>query len=143
MRCSSIIVAALGAALLAGCGMPRDPDGTSERVRASRVIRLGEIVGAEPDAQASAALARVARLTGAQVERRQGHGEEMLEALQAGELDLVYGRFADDSPWAAEVYFGEQPGRIGNPGKSERVPRFAFRNGENGWIATVENEVAR
>ncbi|GGD60078.1 hypothetical protein GRI62_00375 [Erythrobacter arachoides] len=130
-------------AIVAGCGIPLDPGGTTDRVRDDRIIRLGEIAGADPDASVRAALVRVAEATDARIERTPGHAEELLEALEAGRLDLVYGRFAGDSPWATHVHFGKQPGRADAPGKSERVPRFAYRNGENGWITLVEHEVSR
>lgn len=129
--------------LLVACGIPRDPEGTTARVRSSSTIRLGEVAGAPPDAHARAVLAELSSSTGARIERHQGHGEALLEALQAGELDLVYGRFADDSPWMSHVHLGERTDSAADPPPSMRVPRFAYRNGENGWIALVEDRVAR
>lgn len=127
------------AVLAAGCAdLPRDPDGTTERVRATRIIRVGAIDGARPDPATEAVLSTVAAKTGARVERVTGHGEELLERLEGGSLDLVYGHFADDSPWTGHVHFGRPPGAQVAPPKSQRWPRFAFRNGENGWIALVE-----
>lgn len=126
---------------LAGCGsIPRDPDNTTRLVREHGVLRVGEIEGAEPDRAARRTLGRVAKRLKARIERVPGHGEELLEALEEGKVDIVYGRFADDSPWATAVYFGEPPGWKREPGDSERAPRFAFRNGENGWISLVEEE---
>lgn len=125
--------------LLPACGdLPRDPHGTLERVRAEKVIRLGEVAGAPEDAAAQAALSALAARTGARIERVSGHGEELLERLEDGELDLVYGQFAEDSPWASAVHFGTPPRGPSHPPKSQRLPRFAFRMGENGWIAAVE-----
>lgn len=132
---------AVGMALTASaCGeLPRDPDGTLQRVRATHVIRLGEVAGAPEDAAAKAALARVAAANGARIARRSGHGEELLEALEEGELDLVYGHFAEDSPWSAKVHIGKPPGSAEPPPKSQRAARFAFAMGENGWITAVED----
>lgn len=124
---------------LAGCAdPPRDPAQTTERVRDSGIVRLGVIAGAPPDARANAAVASVARALGARVERREDHTEELLEALELGELDLVYGHFSDASPWATRVHFGDPPGWGRKAGATETAPRFAFRNGENGWIMRVE-----
>lgn len=125
--------------LLAACSdLPRDPGETLERVKERGTIRLGVIDGVDPDPAIERVLARVAAKTGARVERIPGHGEELLEALEEDGVDLVYGRFADDSPWATAVFFGQPPGFEGTPPKSMRLPRFAFRLGENGWIATLE-----
>lgn len=127
------------ALLLGGCGAaPRDPEGTSERVAESGVIRLGTIAGATPDPAAERTIERLAAQTGARVERISGPGEELLDGLEHGEVDLVYGRFASDSPWATHVHIGTPPGGPEKPPKSLNLPRFAFRNGENGWIARVE-----
>lgn len=125
-------------ALSACSDLPRDPEDTSARVRAEKIIRLGEVAGAPKDAAAEAALQRLAVRTGARVERTQGHGEELLEGLEEGKFDLVYGHFADDSPWARHVHFGTPPAGPKHPAKSQRVARFAFRMGENGWLSMVE-----
>lgn len=123
-----------------GCtDLPRDPDGTLERVRATHRIRLGEVAGAPEDAAAKAAIERVAAANGARIAHISGHGEELLEALEDGELDLVYGHFAEDSPWSSAVHFGTPPGTAEPPPKSQRTARFAFQMGENGWISAVED----
>ncbi len=128
------LIVALGACT----DLPRDPEGTLQRVQSERVIRLGETAGAPTDAAAEAALRRLSAATGARIERTQGHGEELLKGLEEGRYDLVYGHFADDSPWATAVHFGTPPGGPDKPPKSQRAARFAFHMGENGWIAAVE-----
>ncbi|MEZ4449733.1 MAG: hypothetical protein R3B09_09645 [Nannocystaceae bacterium] len=142
MRSPPLLSVVVGLAL-AGCsGLPRDPAGTSDRVAERGVIRLGDVEGAAPEPAAERALSRLAAATGARIERVPGHGEELLEGLQEGEYDLVYGRFADDSPWAEAVHLGRPLGDPVGASSSQRAPRFAFRHGENGWIAAVE-EAAR
>ena len=125
------------ALVLASCDLPRDPGETENRVRAGGVIRLGVIEGAAIDPAAERALARLAAETGAQVRRRAGTGETLLPDLRNGRLDLVYGRFADDSPWRTHVHFGAPLGGGNDAQASRQRPRFAFRAGENGWIAEV------
>lgn len=135
----SAFLTALSGLLLAGCDtIPRDPSRTSERIAKTGVIRLGAVAGAESDPAIERALGALAAGTGARVERIAGPGEAMLESLEKGEIDLVYGRFADDSPWAAHVHLGTPSGGSEGYPKSRRMPRFAMRNGENGWIMTVE-----
>lgn len=127
------------ALLGAGCAeLPRDPERTIDRIRERGTIRLGMVAAAAPDPRAEAALAAVAGQLGARIERHDGHGEDLLAGLDTGRYDIVYGRFADGSPWAGHVHLGTPPGWQRTPGKDERAPRFAFRNGENGWIMRVE-----
>ena len=118
--------------------MPHDPGGTEVNIRKRGTVILGEVEGAAPDPASRRQLARAASALGATVTRVPGHGEELLTGLEEGHFDIVYGEFADDSPWATHVHFGQPATREGKPGKSERLPRFAFRNGENGWILRVE-----
>lgn len=126
-------------ALAAGCAeLPRDPERTSERIRESGTVLLGRIRGAPPSPEAQAALARAAAQLDARVQATSGDGEELLDKLEKGELDLVYGEFAKSSPWAKHVHLGTPFGPREKVGKDERVPRFAFRHGENGWIMLVE-----
>jgi hypothetical protein len=135
---------AAGLALLAGCGSyPRDIEGTRERVESSRVIRVGIFQGAldGPDRQRAAAyLNRLRRATGATAHISTGPAEPLLARLEAGQLDLVIGEVATDSPWVSAVTviepLAEQ--RIGN-----RTIGFSpiARNGENGWIMLLEREV--
>lgn len=124
---------------LPGCAeLPRDPQGTTDRIRRTHEIVLGEVAGAPPSAGAERVLREVADRLGARVTRVEGHGEELLTRLEKGKVDLVYGHFAQSSPWARNVYFGTPLGRRKHVGNEEHVPRFAFRHGENGWIARVE-----
>lgn len=137
----TVASAAILIAGLAACAeLPRDPEGTTERVRRTHEIVLGDIAGAPPSPDAEWVLDRVAARLGARVTRVDGHGEDLLNRLEKGKVDLVYGHFAKASPWARRVHFGTPLGRRRKVGKEEHVPRFAFRNGENGWIALVERE---
>lgn len=124
---------------LTACGMPRDPAGTENAIRKRGTVILGAVEGAAPDPASQRQLARAASALGATVTRVPGHGEELLAGLEEGHFDLVYGEFADESPWATHVHFGQPATREGKPGKTERLPRFAFRNGENAWIMRVED----
>lgn len=124
---------------LAGCGeIPRDPERTEALVRASGVIRLGWVEGTPLEPKAGEVLTNIEHATAAKVERRNGDSEKLLRELEEGKIDLVYGRFAQDSPWATQVHFGYALGWRAIPPKHVETPRFAFRNGENEWIMRVE-----
>jgi polar amino acid transport system substrate-binding protein len=98
------------ALLLAGCALPRDPEGTLERVRGG-TLRVG-ITAAEPwtrvegrrPAGVEVELVRgFARGLRAEIEWAQGSETELVEALAERELDLLVGGLARDTPWSKEV----------------------------------------
>jgi hypothetical protein len=127
---------------LGGCAdIPRDPERTEALVRESKAIRIGWVTAAAPEPKALEALARTERATGARVQRKQGDSEALLHELEEGKIDLVYGDFPMDSPWATHVHLGKAMGWRAEPPKHVPAPRFAYRNGENGWISLVEAAV--
>lgn len=123
---------------LAGCDMPRDPEQTGALVRESKTIRLGWVTDTPPDAKVQRVLSRVGRATGARTQLMEGDSEALLGDLEEGKIDLVYGSFAMDSPWATHVHLGKALGWRAGPPKHVAAPRFVYRNGENGWIMLVE-----
>ena len=124
---------------LAGCAdFPRDPERTEALVRKSKAIRLGWVSAAPPEPEGLEALAEIEQATGARIQSKQGDSEALLGELEEGKIDLVYGHFAMDSPWARQVHVGKALGWRAEPPKHVAAPRFAYRNGENGWIMLVE-----
>ncbi len=133
---------ALGIALAcAGCNYPRDPEGTTGRVRSSGTIRVGLAEIAPPDElSARRFLAAMERASGGRAQLERAPAETLLARLEAGKLDLVLGDFAEDSPWIDDAALMEPLTRriVG-----ERVVGLApvARNGENEWIGLVERTV--
>lgn len=98
--------------LLAGCGsIPRDPEGTLDRVRDTTVLRAGaspggglvriegdDVTGPEVDL-----VEEFAASLGAGVEWRAGGEEELVAAMERGELDLLAGGLTAESPWSDRV----------------------------------------
>lgn len=95
-----------------GCGLPRDADGTLDRVRHG-VVRVGMVVDTPwvTDSAGGAGgvegrlTAELARRLGARVEWVRRPEAELLTALSHRELDLVVGGFTADAPWSQEVAF--------------------------------------
>lgn len=123
------------AVVVAGCGnLPRDPDGTLDRVRAERRFAVGQVSGATGPAGA-AVVARVAQATGATPATRTGQLEPLLLQLEEGRLDLVVGgRFDRKTPWSTRVTLTKPLG----PKEGAVREHLAMRNGENAWITLVE-----
>lgn len=110
MRFVLALVAALG---LVACDIPRDPEGTLQRVRGTEML-----VGAtesdpfvifengEPSAGVEVRLIEeLASDFDATVTWVTGSEEQLLSALEVGELDLVIGGFTSTNPWSANVTF--------------------------------------
>lgn len=124
---------------VAGCAdFPRDPERTEALVRESKALRLGWVANAAPEPQALEVLARIEKAAGARIQSKQADSETLLRELEEGKIDLVFGSFAMDSPWAKHVHLGKAIGWRAEPPKHVAAPRFAYRSGENGWIMRVE-----
>lgn len=128
----------LGLAALAGCSaLPRDVEGTSDRVRQSGQIRVGAAAGAAGAPETAKLLSVLGQKVGAQARRTVGETEPLLAALEEGKLDLVVAWFDPKSPWANRVALA--PRLASRGGKDDRLElRAAARNGENRWVMLVE-----
>jgi polar amino acid transport system substrate-binding protein len=102
----SVLAAGLAAVLLAGCGIPRDPEGTLARVEGG-TLRVGitasepwtRLDGGEPGGVEVELVERFAAEIGARVEWVDGSEAELIGALEVRELDLVVGGLTADTPW--------------------------------------------
>ena len=128
---------------LSACGdFPKDPRSTLERVRSEHSFRVGLVPSAgteDPDPTSAKLLAAIGSVAHASPKIARGETEVLLTALEQGHLDLVIGRFEKKSPWATRVTFGP-PLQTHRQGQSELMLKPVMRNGENGWIALVEQQ---
>ena len=107
------LLALLLAVPLIGCGIPRDPEGTLERVTGG-TMRVG-VTQAEPWAVLTAGdptggvevrlVEDFAASIDAEIEWVDGSEEELFGALEVRELDLVIGGITSTNPWSANVTF--------------------------------------
>lgn len=138
------ILLAVSTTLLAACGAwPRDIEGTRDRVEASRIIRVGVAERSLSGSDRTLALAylnRLGRATGARPRFVTGAAEPLLARLESGEIDLVIGPIAQDSPWIDEVAVIEPLAEHDVGGRTIGLSPIA-RNGENSWIMLLEREV--
>jgi len=103
----------LVALAVSACDLPRDPEGTFDRVRGG-TMRVG-VVERRPwttlpasggaGGLEGALVAELARELGARIEWVRSSESQLLEALKLRELDIVIGGLTDDSPWAQHVAF--------------------------------------
>ena len=95
---------------LAACGIPRDPEGTLERVSGG-VMRVGiteappwvQLGDASPDGIEVRLVERFAEEIDAEVEWVEGSEQEIFGALRVRELDLVVGGLTTETPWSSEA----------------------------------------
>jgi polar amino acid transport system substrate-binding protein len=103
-----VLLVAVLALLPAGCGIPRDPEGTLERVRGG-TLRAGitasapwtTLEGGRPGGVEVELVERFAGELGARVEWMDGSEADLIAALEMRELDLVVGGLTADTPWQA------------------------------------------
>jgi len=122
--------------------LPRDPEGTLERVTRERLLRVGMIATGDASATAErqhALVARIAAATGARPALVSGAAEPLLLRLEQGGLDLVIGEFHAQSPWIAKAHL-LPPIAKARVGEEETMVAAAARHGENRWIMLVDRE---
>lgn len=93
----------------AGCGIPRDPEDSLERVRRTGVLRAG-ISAREPFTTGTGGpeadvIAAFAQSVGARVEWHPGAESALFESLEKFELDVAVGGFTQDHPWGPTLGF--------------------------------------
>jgi polar amino acid transport system substrate-binding protein len=135
-------------AVAAACGLPRDPEGTLDRVRGG-TLRVGFVVDTPWVTEAGqgaggiegAIAAELARGLGARIAWTHASETPLLTALHDGDLDLVIAGLTKDSPWAAKASF-TRPYYVDTTmvhGEQREVPHVvAVRPGENAWQVHVE-----
>jgi len=143
---------ALALLAIAGCAesFPRDPEGTTERVRRTGELRVGltenppwvrhaegqEAIGVEVEL-----VRRLAASLSARPVFRAGQQDALLSALARFELDLVVGGIGEDTPWQERVGLSEP--WLERPEADGGNLVLAVPPGENGWLGIVQRFVWR
>ena len=135
MAQEGLLAAALAAALAlpASCDLPRDPEGTIQRVAGDRLTAI-RVAPALTEAEA-AALAALAQGLGAEVVLRDEDIHEAVAALRAGTAEVALGAIPADSPHAPEAAATRPVGR-------ERFV-LLLPPGENALLLAANRAVAR
>ena len=107
------LLALLLTVLMIGCGIPRDPEGTLERVSGG-TMRVGithaepwaVLTNGEPTGGVEVRLVEdFAASIDAEIQWVDGSEEELFGALEVRALDLVIGGITSTNPWSANVTF--------------------------------------
>ena len=98
---------------LSACDIPRDPEGTLQRVRGTTMVvgatEADPFVIFEEGAPVAGVEVRLVEAMAADfdadIEWVTGSEEQLLSTLEVGELDLVIGGLTSTNPWSANVTF--------------------------------------
>ncbi|GGD37177.1 transporter substrate-binding domain-containing protein [Aureimonas glaciei] len=131
------------AVFLGGCGFPEDPAATTERVRSGTLV-IGVLEGSsfasfrgETPAGADIDIAMgLASRFSAEPQWVRGSVDQLLYALDNGEVDLLVGGLATSTVLSSRTALSHPVGRMPlGPAHEGRV--FALRMGEIGWQLEV------
>jgi polar amino acid transport system substrate-binding protein len=144
-------IALAAAAVLAGCQYPADVDGSLERARGG-VLRVGmspshpwtELDGATRAGVEVELVERFAERLRAEIEWTDGGEEDLVEALQEGDLDLVVGGITNKTPWKKKHAAPTRPYATvtGSYGSTEKHVMLV-RMGENAFLLELDRFLQR
>ena len=129
---------------IAGCGftVPSDPQGTLDRVRGGELragaSASGELVtvdGSKVGGSLAELVEAFAQSLDAKVTWTVGSEEDLVDGLEAGDLDLAIGGMTDATPWSTRVAVTR--GYESIPGAKAPVV-VLLPLGENAWQAAIE-----
>ena len=140
------VLAAVVAVGLAGCTLtiPSDPDGTLDAVRGG-TLRVGVsanppwtyVVGDEPTGTEAELVEAFAAHLDAEVLWTTGGEQDLVEALERGELEVVVGGLTADSPWSGRVALTRPYVEVAGPDGTE-LHVMAAPAGENAFLVELE-----
>lgn len=144
VSCVNLVVLVLA---LSSCGIsiPRDPDGTLNRVRSEGVLRAGasprpgwvEVGGERPTGPEPELIERFANDLGVEVEWTVGGEEQLVALLEEGELDAAVGGVTDNNPWVEKVALTRPYVEVSKDGSTE-AHVMMVRMGENALQSELE-----
>jgi len=139
LRFRPVLLLALGTT---ACGLPKDPEGTSQRIAATHELRVGvtdngewvDAHGAEPTGIEPALVRQFATRIGAHLLWSRGSETSLAQSLKHGEMDLAIGGFDAKTPWKKTVGVSQPFAQTTD--KKKHV--FLAAPGENRFILTLD-----
>ncbi|QGQ19294.1 transporter substrate-binding domain-containing protein [Cellulomonas sp. JZ18] len=150
MRRTTALVSAVLVVLTAGCGVtvPTDPEGTLERVRGGQ-LRVGVTVrepwtslpdgdDAPPEGREVDLVVAFAEHLDAEVEWQVGSEEQLVAALEEGDVEMLVGGLTASSPWSSRVALTRPYVTVPDEHGDEENHVMATRAGENAFLVELE-----
>lgn len=141
MRQIPVLLLILAAGAAAGCDLPRDPEGTLDRVRGD-TLRVGTLMPRDEfeETDEASRLAEIAGVLEAQLELIDGNPHLLLARLEKGEIHLLAGGIPKDTPLAKRIGMTRPVGKIMIGDKTkDRI--FAVRRGENAFLVFLDRQI--
>lgn len=132
--------------LASACGLPKDPEGTSDRIASTRELRVGvtdnrpwvDAHSPEPAGIEADLVRHFAERLGAKILWSRGSEAALAEQLKHHDLDIAVGGFEVKTPWKSVVGVTQPFART--PDKKKHV--FLVAPGENRFILTLDTYLA-
>lgn len=125
--------------LVAGCDLPRDPEGTLDSVRGD-VLHVGELPGHEVALREDKRIAvQLAERLDARIVGKSGETHDLIRELAEGEIDLLIGGLPASTPFVNEIGLSNVAGPLPGVEGEDRV--LAVRAGENKFLLEVNRAV--
>jgi polar amino acid transport system substrate-binding protein len=130
--------------VLGACGLPRDPEGTSEAIE-GKVRRAGvsdnppwvSFDGREPQGLEADLVRGLAAQMHARIAWKRGGESTLLKDLKEHRYDIVVGGMTTESPWTKELGAARPYATVAKEKHLVLVPP-----GENRWLLTVDRDLA-
>jgi ABC-type amino acid transport substrate-binding protein len=127
---------------LGGCGLPRDPEGTSDRIASTHELRVGatdnaewvKADSAEPQGIEPELVRQFASRIGAHVLWSRGSETSLAQSLKHHELDIAIGGFDAKTPWKSIAGVSQPFAETAD--KKKHV--FLTVPGENRFVLTLD-----
>ena len=138
LRCWPVLLPLLTVA----CGLPRDPEKTTDRLASTHELRVGvtdnrgwvDASPAEPSGVEPDLVRRFAQRIGAKVIWAKGSEASLAQQLEHHELDLAIGGFDAKTPWKSVAGVSQPFAKTAD--KKKHV--FLTAPGENQFILTLD-----
>lgn len=144
MHSRTLLIGILATAL--ACDLPRDANGTLDRIRRDGIVRVGYVQGSKwvalygntPTGIEPRLAGGIAQRAGARVQWVGGTQDDLLNDLHDRKLDLVVAGLEASSPWKSKVAL-TRAFVVDSSLPEKPIPHvMAAPPGENAWLVFIE-----
>lgn len=133
-----VLAAILFGTVVAGCDLPRDPEGTLENVQ-GKELRVGVVQAGESADHDRRIVEHLARSLQAKPVYREGDAHVLFKSLEQGRLHLIVGGIPKSTPFKDAGFSKAAGPLLGSSEDEERV--LAVRAGENAFLLRVNRAI--
>jgi hypothetical protein len=139
MRGASYLLIAM---FVISCDVPRDPEGTLEKVRGATLTVGVNGKNELTDERERQVIEHFASSLDAKISYHHGELHQLVAELENGEIDLIAGKLPGQTPFANKLGLSQPVSTTVLDGKTIDTV-FAVRQGENGFLFQLEKSAGR